>query len=101
MFVVVYRYQVPVERMKRYVQFEKQATQIYMEHGCLGVEIYRDAKDPGYWMEINKFKDKRHYQEVVTAIQNDSRISQMTKEFMSLFEPGEYKPEKRAYFRMI
>jgi hypothetical protein len=52
-------------------------------------------------MEINKFKDRRHYQEVVTAIQNDPRISEMTKEFMSLFEPGEYKPEKRAYFRMI
>ena len=65
------------------------------------MEVYRDAKDRKYWMEIYRFKDKKHYEEVVSSIDKDPRIEQVTKEFSSLFEVGEYKPEKQVYYQMI
>jgi hypothetical protein len=80
---------------------EKQAIEAYMDHGCLGVEIYRDANDPHCWMEINRFRDKQHYKNVVTAVEDDPRVGPLYKEFMSLFNAEEYQPEKRNYFKMI
>ena len=99
--MVVLRYKIPDEKTKRYVLLQKQTTQVYLDHGCLGVEVYRDAKDPKYWMEMYRFKDKKHYEEVVASINRDSRIDPVTKEFSSLFEIGEYKPEKQVYYQMI
>lgn len=101
MFVVVYHYQVPIDKTKQYILLEKQAVKVYMDHGCLGVEIYRDSKDPRRWMEINRFRDWEHYNEVVGAVEDDPRIRPLYDEFMSLCKTEEYQPEKRTYFRMI
>jgi quinol monooxygenase YgiN len=101
MFVVVYHYLVPIEKTKQYILLEKQATKVYMEYGCLGVEIYRDAKDPRRWMEINRFRDREHYNEVIGTVDEDPRIKRLYDEFMSLFSAEEYQPEKKVYFRMV
>jgi len=101
LFVVVYNYNVPIEKTKHYIMLEKQAINVYMEHGCLGVEIYRDTKDPRCWMEINRFRDKQHYNEVIGAVDEDPRIRPLYDDFMTLFKAEEYQPEKRTYFRMI
>lgn len=101
MFVVVYTYVVPVDKTKQYIVLEKQAIQVYMEHDCQGVEIYRDARDPRRWMEINRFKDRQHYNEVIAAVDSDPRISPIFEKFMSLFSSDEYQPEKTTYHRMI
>lgn len=101
MFVVVYHYIVPIDKTKQYIMLEKQAIKVYMEHGCLGVEIYRDAKDPRRWMEINRFRDRQHYNEVIGAVDEDPSIKPLYEEFMSLFNVEEYQPEKQTYFRMI
>lgn len=101
LFVVVYHYQVPMEKTKEYIMLEKQATKIYIEHGCLGVEIYRNAKDPRLWMEINRFRDREHYNEVIGAAEEDTRIQRLYDEFTSLIKAEESQPEKNVYFRMI
>ncbi len=43
MFIVTYRYKLPPDKIKQYIAIEQKATQIYLEHGCQGVEIYRDS----------------------------------------------------------
>lgn len=101
MFVVVYHYQVPMDKTKQYITLEKQAVNVYLEYGCLGVEIYRDAKDPRLWMEVNRFRDREHYLDVLGAVEKDPRVSPLFEEFLSLFKADENKPEKRTYFRMV
>lgn len=101
MFVVVYHYQVPMDKTKEYIMLEKRAIKVYLEHGCLGVEIYRDAKDPRRWMEINRFKDRDHYNEITAAVDDDPRIKQLYEEFVSLFKADANEPDKRVYFRMV
>lgn len=90
----------PADKTKKYVDLEKQAIQIYMQHGCLGVEIYRDAQDPGKWMEINRYKDRAHFNEVMEAVDSDPKIRSLLQEFIKLFEEGK-PPEKDMYYRMI
>lgn len=100
MFVVTYQYMMPTEKTKQYIMLEMQAIEIYLEHGCLGVEIYRDAKDPRKWMELNRYKDREHYNEVTASVDADPRLKHLFDEFITLFEEGN-QPEKNTYFRMI
>ena len=88
------------EKTKQYIMLEKKAIEIYLEHGCLAVEIYRDAKDPRRWMEINRFRDRTHYTEVIASVDEDPRIKPLFEEFIGLFEEGN-QPEKTTYYRMI
>ena len=83
-----------------YITLEQKAIQIYLEHGCLGVEIYRDPQNPRKWMEINKFHDEKHHKEVTKAVEEDPRISSLFEEFIGLFKKGN-TPEKNTYLRML
>ncbi len=100
MFVVTYQYMMQPEKTKQYITLEKQAIEIYLEHGCLGVEIYRDAKDPRKWMELNRYRDRQHYNEVIASVDEDPRIKPLFEEFIGLFEEGN-QPDKSTYYRMI
>lgn len=100
MFTVVYNYHVQPEKTKQYVILEKEAIKIYLEHGCLGVELYRNAKDPRKWMEINRFKDRQHYHEVIAAVDNDPRIRSLFEKFLSFYSEHN-KPEKTTYHRIL
>ncbi len=98
---MVYNLRVPLERAARYIQIEREMAEIYRGHGCLEVEIYRDALDPQNWMEVYRFRDKEHYEEVVNSVGKDPRMEGLTMAFMSLLGGEEYKPRKGVYFKMI
>lgn len=98
---MVYHYKIPLDKTIDYIKLEQQAIQVYLENGCINVEIYRDAEDPRKWMEINRFEDKEHYQHVASLLQEDPRITRIFAEFQGLLEDSEYEPEKSSYFKMI
>ena len=51
-------------------------------------------------MEINRYKDRAHYNEVIATVDEDPRIAPLFEEFIGLFDEGN-KPEKTTYYRMI
>ena len=100
-YIVVYHYKIPIDKTIDYFKLEKKAIEAYLENGCVNVEIYRDSEDPQKWMEINRFRDKEHYQQVASTLNDDPRISQLFEEFQELLGSTEYEPEKKEYFHMI
>jgi quinol monooxygenase YgiN len=100
LLIVIYRYSLSPEKSRDYIALEQKAIQIYLEHGCLGVEIYRDPHNPRKWMEINKFHDEKHHKEVIAAVEKDSRINVLFDEFLKLFDKGD-PPTKDMYLRML
>jgi quinol monooxygenase YgiN len=100
LFVVTYRYRLPIDKIRDFISIEQEAIQIYLEHGCLGVEIYRDEKDPRYWMEINKFLDKEHYDRFTSKVNEDPRIANLFEDFKNVLEKSQV-PEKETYLRML
>ncbi|MCW3989684.1 MAG: antibiotic biosynthesis monooxygenase [Candidatus Bathyarchaeota archaeon] len=100
MFIVTYRYNLQPEKSRDYITLEQKAIQIYLEHGCLGVEIYRDPQNPRKWMEVNKYHDEKHYEDVSAAVDGDPRIEALFEEFLGLFEQGN-APQKDTYLRML
>ncbi|HUS77226.1 MAG TPA: antibiotic biosynthesis monooxygenase [Patescibacteria group bacterium] len=100
MYVAVYEYRMRPDKSIEYIKLEKQAIEIYLEHGCLGVEIYRDAGDPYRWMEINRYRDRGHYEEVAAAVEGDQRIRPLYEAFIGIFD-AESQPTKSNYLRML
>jgi hypothetical protein len=100
-FVVVYNYKIPVDKTKEYITLEKKAIKIYLECGCEEVQIFRDAKKPNKWMEINKFQDVTKYQEVISKINKDPRMDELFQKFREILYQGETEPEKKMYYRII
>ena len=100
MFIVTYRYNLSPEKSRGYITLEQKAIQIYLEHGYLGVEIYRHHQNPRKWMEINKYHHKKHYEDVTAAVDGDPRIDGLCEEFLGLFEQGN-APQKDTYLRML
>jgi len=42
--------------------------------------------DDGYWLEINKFDDKEHYEKVEKSVDSDPEIEILWKKFCSIVE---------------
>ena len=42
--------------------------------------------DDDYWLEINKFKDREHYEKVEKSVGSDPKIALLWKEFCSIVE---------------
>lgn len=101
LFVVVYQYKIPKDKTIQYFKLEKKAIEIYLEKGCVAVEIYRDIEAPEKWMEINRFEDKEHYERVVATLNDDQRISSLFKEFQEVLKEEEYDLQKNYYLQII
>jgi quinol monooxygenase YgiN len=101
LYTVVYQYRIPREKSIEYVKLEKRAIEVYLELGCLKVELYRDEKDPRRWLEIDRFSDVDHYKEVSSTIREDPRITDLWNKLQELLGPGNYRPTKRTYLQML
>jgi hypothetical protein len=51
-------------------------------------------------MEVNKFHNEKHHEEVTAAVEGDPRIAALFDEFLGLFDLGS-TPEKATYLRML
>lgn len=97
MYVVIYRYKVPGNMRKRYLELMKKTADLYGKHGCLEYEILEDAQGEDNWMEINRFRNKAHYQEVDDAVDKDPEIEALWQEFCSITGAKENPPVKNEY----
>jgi hypothetical protein len=101
MFVIVYRYKIPLEKTNDFINLEKRAIKIYLEYGCTDVQIYRNSNISNRWMEVNFFKDYETYQQVIEKVNQDSRMDLLFKAFMELLYVGEPEPEKETFYRIL
>jgi len=75
---------VPENRVDRYLNIQRRTKKIYLRHGCKGYEVFKSDDD--LWLEINKFKDREHYENVKKSVDLDPEIEILWKEFCSIIE---------------
>ncbi len=97
MYVVIYRYKVPSNMRKRYLELMRKTADLYAKHGCLGYEVLEDAQHKGDWLEINRFRNKAHYQKVHAAVDEDPQIETLWREFCSITYAKKNPPIKNEY----
>lgn len=74
----------PENRIDRYLDVQRRVRTIYFRHGCLGYEVFKG--DNGRVLEINKFKDREHHENVKNSVDVDPEIEILWKEFCSLVD---------------
>lgn len=97
MYVVIYRYKVPSNMRKRYLELMRKTAELYAKHGCLGHEFLEDTEHKGDWLEINRFRNKEHYQKVHAAVDRDLLIETLWQEFCSITGAKKNPPIKNEY----
>jgi quinol monooxygenase YgiN len=101
LYAVIYHYIIPEEKTREYIELEKHAIKIYLENGCVSVEIFRDVNDPERWMEINKFESEEHYKKVTAMLDDDPRISYLFEKLQGILGKARTRPRKIEYRKMI
>ena len=104
--VAIFLYRAPKENHDALVNINKHSHDFFMKHGVLRFEVYslNDRKDmmefvniaktisagdnEEVWMEIQSYRDAKHVQEFMKAMEGDKSGDEMYAEFMRLITPG-------------
>ena len=87
----------PENRIDRYLDIQRRVREIYLRRGCLGYEVFKG--DDERWLEINKFEDREHYENVKNSVDVDPEIEILWKEFCSIVDKE--KIVTRKYEKML
>jgi uncharacterized protein YbaA (DUF1428 family) len=104
--VSIFLYRAPKANHDALVKINKHSHDFFMKHGVLKFEVYNlnarenmmefrniaktisASDDEDVWMEIQSYRDARHVQEFMKAMEGDKSGDEMYAEFMRLITPG-------------
>ncbi len=86
MFIVTYTYKVPKSKIKDYIKLQRTVKAIYVKTGCIAYEVYKKQGRENIWMEINKFKDKKHFEKIRKKVDQNPEIGKLFEKFCSIID---------------
>jgi hypothetical protein len=104
--VAIFIYRAPKENHDALVKVNKHSHDFFMKHGILRFEVYNlnaredmmefvnlaktisASENEEVWMEIQSYRDAKHVQEFMKAMEGDKSGDEMYNEFMKLITPG-------------
>jgi len=104
--VAIFLYRAPKKNHDALVKINKHSHDFFMKHGVLKFEVFTlNARenmmdfvnlsktisandDEDVWLEIQSYRDAKHVQEFMKAMEGDKSGDEMYKEFMELITPG-------------
>lgn len=107
MYASIYVYRVPRDNVDAFLRVGYAAANIYREFGAVNVEIFRGSDmqakygcatysdvletvgDEVVLVEIDRFRDREHHDEVMTAVDADKRIDKLYEEMSALIHIGQ------------
>jgi uncharacterized protein YbaA (DUF1428 family) len=104
--VAIFLYRAPKKNHDALVKINKHSHDFFMKHGVSKFEVYNlnsrenmmdfvnlsktisASDDEDIWLEIQSYRDAKHAQEFMKAMEGDKSGDEMYKEFMELISPG-------------
>ena len=104
--VATFLYRAPKKNHDALVKINKHSHDFFMKHGVSKFEVYNlnsrenmmdfvnlsktisASDDEDVWLEIQSYRDAKHVQEFMKAMEGDKSGDEMYKEFMELISPG-------------
>ena len=104
--VAIFLYRAPKENHNALIKINKHSHDFFMKHGVLKFEVYNlntrenmmefvniaktisAGDNEEVWMEIQSYRDAKHVQEFMKAMEGDKSGDEMYAEFMRLITPG-------------
>jgi len=92
LFIETYTYEVPKNKVNRYLDIQKRTKKVYLRHGTLAYEVFKSDDD--WFLEISRFEDRDHYENVERSVDSDPEIEILWKEFCSIVEKEKIATKK-------
>ena len=92
MYIETYTYKVPKDKIDQYLDIQRRTKEVYLRYGCIAYEIFRS--DDGWCLEISRFKDREHYENVTKSVDLEPEIEILWKEFCSIVKKEKVVTEK-------
>ena len=104
--VAIFLYRAPKKNHDALVKINKHSHDFFMKHGVSKFEVFNlnsrenmmdfvnlsktisANDDEDVWLEIQSYRDAKHVQEFMKAMEGDKSGDEMYKEFMELITPG-------------
>jgi len=104
--VAIFLYRAPKKNHDALVKINKHSHDFFMKHGVSKFEVFNlnsrenmmdfvnlsktisASDDEDVWLEIQSYRDAKHVQEFMKAMEGDKSGDEMYKEFMKLISPG-------------
>ena len=104
--VAIFLYRAPKKNHDALVKINKHSHDFFMKYGVLKFEVFNlnsrenmmdfvnlsktisANDDEDVWLEIQSYRDAKHVQEFMKAMEGDKSGDEMYKEFMKLITPG-------------
>ena len=104
--VAIFLYRAPKKNHDALVKINKHSHDFFMKHGVSKFEVFNlnsrenmmyfvnlsktisANDDEDVWLEIQSYRDAKHVQEFMKAMEGDKSGDEMYKEFMELISPG-------------
>ena len=104
--VAIFLYRAPKKNHDALVKINKHSHDFFMKHGVSKFEVFNlnsrenmmdfvnlsktisASDDEDVWLEIQSYRDAKHVQEFMRAMEGDKSGDEMYKEFMELISPG-------------
>jgi uncharacterized protein YbaA (DUF1428 family) len=101
-YVELFFYWVPKKNHDAMVQLDKQFTGVFAKHGGTGMEFFQLSnskamegldsiakvlpvgEDEELWVELNYYKDQKHYDDTVAKLMKDESAAPLFKQFSDL-----------------
>ena len=104
--VAIFLYRAPKKNHDALVKINKHSHDFFMKHGVSTFEVFNlnsresmmdfvnlsktisASDDEDIWLETQSYRDAKHAQEFMKAMEGDKSGDEMYKEFMELISPG-------------
>jgi len=105
-YAQLYLYRIPKKNHSAMVSLQGQIGEMWKRHGILGAEIFQLTQaetfkgfsnlsetisarpDEEVWIEMQRFRDREHRDEIVAKIRQDSTAGPLFGKFYELVSPG-------------
>ena len=84
LLVETYAYKVPRIMADRYLDIQRRTKDVYLRYGCIDYEVFKSDDD--WCLEVCRFKDRKHYEDVMKSVDLDPEIELLWKEFCSIVD---------------
>lgn len=92
MFIETYAYKVPKNNVDQYFDIQRRTKQVYLRYGCTAYEVFKSDDD--WCLEICRFNDREHYENVTKSVDLDPEIEILWKEFCTIVEKEKIATKK-------
>ena len=82
----------PKDKVDQYLDIQRRTKEVYVRCGCIAYEVF--TSDDDWCLEISRFKDRKHYENVTKSVDLDPKIRTLWREFCLIVEKEKVATKK-------